>query len=182
MKSICPWFEHCTNPPPSPPTWSFRTKPWIHSLTPIKDKENMPPAIFSLPVLWILWQITPLTKIPTLSGPNKQPQPTKQFPQKTELKKEIRKWLNPLKNLLRGASNADQGRTFLSFLKAQAIESKSVMAGLWLCFCTSTGHHLCGWDPHHDRLHPGGLHHAGFWWFFLCGGEPQHCRPARLSG
>lgn len=44
VKSICPWFEHCTNPPPQ--TWSFRTKPRIHSLTPIKDKENMPLPYF----------------------------------------------------------------------------------------------------------------------------------------
>lgn len=43
VQSICPWFEHCTNPLP---TWSFKTKPRIHSLTPIKDKENMPLPYF----------------------------------------------------------------------------------------------------------------------------------------
>lgn len=68
VQSICPWFEHCTNPPS---TWSFQTKPRIHSLTPIKDKENMPEPYF----LYLSCESNgkkkkiPLTEFQTLSGP-----------------------------------------------------------------------------------------------------------------
>lgn len=65
VQSICPWFEHCTNPPP---TWSFRTKPRIHSLTPIKDKENMPLPYF-LYLSCESYGKNSINKIQTLSGP-----------------------------------------------------------------------------------------------------------------
>lgn len=35
-------------------------------------------------------------------------------------------------------------------------------------------------DPHHHRLHSGGLHHAGLWRSLLHRGKSEHSGPARL--
>ena len=75
VQSICPWFEHCTNPPP---TWSFKTKPRIHSLTPIKDKENMPGPYF-LYLSCESYGKNSINQIQTLSGPKQALHGTKRF-------------------------------------------------------------------------------------------------------
>lgn len=156
VESICPWFEHCTNPPP---TWSFRTKPRIHSLTPIKDKENMPLPYF----LYLSCESYGKNSINKI----KKRCLIQRFNEKPTYRQESYSsfWMQTKE----GGVLYPQHRT---------PECNSL--ALAMC-CPLTGHNLCRRDPHHHWLHPGRLHHAGIRWFFLRGWEPQHCRPAWIS-
>lgn len=112
VESICPWFEHCTNPPP---TWSFRTKPRIHSLTPIKDKENMPLPYF-LYLSCESYGKNSINKIQTLSYPKVQ-------------------WKTNLSSGVLGDVHIArfECRPRKEVCCIRSIESQSVIAWLWLC-------------------------------------------------